>query len=64
MLDGEAEQAVQESIDRLHGQLTVVVIAHRLATIKNVDEIYVLEEGRIVEAVIRRVDGGPYDALQ
>jgi subfamily B ATP-binding cassette protein MsbA len=48
-LDTEAERAVQESIDALHGQITVVMIAHRLSTIRNVDHVYVLEGGRVIE---------------
>ncbi len=48
-LDGESELAIQESIDALHGQVTVVVIAHRLATIKNADHVYVLHDGEVIE---------------
>lgn len=48
-LDGESESAIQASIDALRGQMTVVVIAHRLATIRNADYIYVLDNGRVVE---------------
>lgn len=48
-LDGESEQAIQQSIEALHGEVTVVVIAHRLATIKNADYIYVLDIGEVVE---------------
>lgn len=55
-LDGASEKAIQESIDALQGQMTVVVIAHRLATIKNTDYIYVLDRGLIIEH-------GPYDQL-
>lgn len=48
-LDTESEQLVQESIDGLRGQCTVIVIAHRLSTVKNADQIFVLNEGRLVE---------------
>lgn len=48
-LDGGSERAIQTSIEALHGQITVVIIAHRLATIKNVDRIYVLEKGKVIE---------------
>jgi ABC-type multidrug transport system fused ATPase/permease subunit len=48
-LDSESEQTIKESIDELHGSTTVVIIAHRLSTIRDVDRIYVLEEGRIRE---------------
>ena len=47
-LDGESELAIQESIDALHGQVTVVVIAHRLATVAMADKILVLDRGRLV----------------
>lgn len=48
-LDTESERYVQESIDALHGEVTTVIIAHRLSTIKNVDYVYVLDDGRVVE---------------
>lgn len=48
-LDAESEKVVQEALDRLLEGRTAVIIAHRLATIRNVDCIYVLEEGRIIE---------------
>ncbi len=44
-LDAEAEKAIQESIEDLKGTLTVVIIAHRLATVKQADRIYVLQQG-------------------
>ena len=48
-LDTESERYIQESIDALKGEVTVVIIAHRLSTIKNVDYVYVLDEGRVLE---------------
>ncbi len=48
-LDTESEQLVQEAIDRLVRDRTTLVIAHRLSTIQNVDRIYVLQGGRIVQ---------------
>ncbi len=48
-LDSESEQTIKDSVDDLHGSTTVVIIAHRLATIQEVDCIYVLEGGRIQE---------------
>jgi ABC-type multidrug transport system fused ATPase/permease subunit len=56
-LDTESERYIQESIDALKGQVTVVIIAHRLSTIKNVDYVYVLDEGRVIEE-------GNYDELR
>jgi len=49
-LDTASEQHIQDSIDALKGEVTVVIIAHRLSTVKNVDRVYVLDEGRIIEA--------------
>jgi subfamily B ATP-binding cassette protein MsbA len=48
-LDTESERLVQEAIDRLMQHRTVLVIAHRLATVQHADRILVLAEGRIVE---------------
>jgi len=48
-LDTEAEQLVQEAIDRLVRDRTTIVIAHRLSTIQNVDRIYLLEVGQVVQ---------------
>lgn len=49
-LDTESERFIQKSIDDLKGRMTVVIIAHRLSTVRNVDRIYVLDKGRVVEA--------------
>ena len=48
-MDTESERLVQQSIDRLSKQCTVVVIAHRLSTIQGADKICVLDGGRLVE---------------
>ena len=48
-LDSQSEKKVQEAIDNLVKDRTVIMIAHRLTTIKNVDKIVVLEEGNIKE---------------
>jgi subfamily B ATP-binding cassette protein MsbA len=48
-LDTESERLVQQAIDRLMQQRTVLVIAHRLATVRDADEIVVLEAGRVVQ---------------
>jgi ABC-type multidrug transport system fused ATPase/permease subunit len=47
-LDSETEKNVIEMIESLHGQKTVIVIAHRISTLKNCDMIYKLEGGSIV----------------
>jgi len=48
-LDTESELLVQEAIDRLVKHRTTIVIAHRLSTIQNVDRIYLLEAGKVVQ---------------
>ena len=48
-LDTESERLVQQAIERLMRERTVLVIAHRLATVRDADEIVVLEAGRIVQ---------------
>ena len=48
-LDSESEKKVQEAIDNLVKDRTVIMIAHRLTTIKNVDRIIVLKNGKIKE---------------
>ncbi len=48
-LDAESEKVVQEALNHLMKNRTSIIIAHRLATIREVDCIYVLEHGKIVE---------------
>jgi ATP-binding cassette subfamily B protein len=47
-LDAESERAVQQAVARLSSGRTTLIIAHRLATVKNADRIVVFQEGRIV----------------
>ena len=47
-LDSETESNITESLKDLNQVVTKIVIAHRLATIRNLDEIYILEKGRII----------------
>lgn len=60
-LDTETEQAIQQSLAELARGRTSLVIAHRLATIRNADRIVVVEDGRIVEqgahGALLRADG-------
>jgi ABC-type multidrug transport system fused ATPase/permease subunit len=56
-LDTASEQHIQDSIDALKGEVTVVIIAHRLSTVKNADRVYVLDDGHVVEK-------GSYHALR
>jgi subfamily B ATP-binding cassette protein MsbA len=48
-LDTESEQAVHAALERWHGSKTLLVIAHRLSTVRNADRIYVLSEGGLIE---------------
>ncbi len=55
-LDSESEAVVLDAIRKLYGQITIIVVAHRLATVRNADFIYVLQDGRIAES-------GDWDSL-
>ena len=65
-LDSESEQQVQEALDVLMKGRTTVAIAHRLSTIEHADQIFVLDEGRIVEQGCHQellAEGGLYRQL-
>ncbi len=49
-VDNRTEKEIQAAIDAMIGQKTLIVIAHRLSTVKKADRILVLEEGRIAES--------------
>ncbi|WP_300854912.1 ATP-binding cassette domain-containing protein, partial [uncultured Alistipes sp.] len=48
-LDANNERTIMERLERLFENKTVVVVAHRLSTVRNADNILVLDHGRIVE---------------
>lgn len=48
-LDSESEMFIQQALAKLHGTKTIIVIAHRLATVAQADHMLVMEEGQIVE---------------
>jgi len=61
-LDSNSEYQVKEALDLLMHNRTTIIIAHRLATIKKVDKIYVIQSGKIVESgvhheLLRKMNG-------
>lgn len=48
-LDTSNESKIKESLERLKGEMTIIVIAHRLSTIQSADQIVVLEKGEITQ---------------
>lgn len=48
-LDNDTETAVMEAVENLLGIKTMIIIAHRLTTIRNVDRIYEVEDGKVIE---------------
>ena len=46
-LDGETESAISRSLEALAGEVTVVIIAHRLSTVRTADTVYYLEHGQV-----------------
>ena len=48
-LDRESEIKVQKSLNHMRGNMTIIIIAHRLETIKYSDNIAIMEEGKIIE---------------
>ena len=49
-LDAESERLVQEALEKLMAHRTTIIIAHRLATIRKVDKIYVIDKGQLIES--------------
>ena len=65
-LDTESERLIQQAIEAAAKETTVVVIAHRLSTIMNMDYLYVLRQGRVIEegtyaALLQH--GGPFSRM-
>ena len=55
-LDNDTERRITHAIDALQGSVTVIVVAHRLSTVRNVDQVIYLEAGRVS-------DTGTFDEL-
>lgn len=47
-LDSETEEQIQKGLDELQGRFTILMVAHRLSTIKNADRILIIKRGKIV----------------
>ncbi|MFA6435218.1 MAG: ABC transporter ATP-binding protein [Elusimicrobiales bacterium] len=65
-LDTASEQAVQSAIERILGGRTVVMVAHRLSTVRNADKIFVLKKGELAETGTHEqllAKGGLYKGL-
>lgn len=56
-LDNETETAVMESIDSLQGMKTMIIIAHRLTTIRNADMIFEVAEGKVIKKEKQEIFG-------
>jgi subfamily B ATP-binding cassette protein MsbA len=56
-LDSETERAIQTNIDALKGQYTILMVAHRLSTVRNADVIVMMDKGLVV-------DMGTFEELQ
>jgi ABC-type multidrug transport system fused ATPase/permease subunit len=56
-IDNVTESEIIRTLDALHGQKTIIMIAHRLDTVKNCDIIHIMEKGKVV-------DSGSYDDLK
>lgn len=66
-LDAESEKVVQDALNKLMEGRTSIIIAHRLATIRDVDCIYVIDKGRIIEQgtheELSLIEDGVYNSL-
>ncbi|KAI5639554.1 hypothetical protein M9H77_00629 [Catharanthus roseus] len=67
-LDMESERVVQSALDQLMKNRTTIMVAHRLSTIKNADQISVLQDGKIVEqgthsSLLENKDGAYYKLI-
>lgn len=56
-LDNDTEKAVMDAIDRLKGEKTIIVIAHRLSTVKDADAFFEVKDGKVCERTKQEVMG-------
>jgi ABC-type multidrug transport system fused ATPase/permease subunit len=57
-LDNESEQNIQKAIDSLRGEMTILIIAHRISTVLDANKLFVMEDGNLIE------EGGPRELLK
>lgn len=66
-VDSETEQVVQKALANLYGKVTMIVVAHRLSTIRNADTILVLDDGELIEEgnhqSLMNIEQGRYRAM-
>ncbi|QIZ76719.1 ABC transporter ATP-binding protein [Ferrimonas lipolytica] len=66
-VDSETEQVVQQALNQLRGEITIIAVAHRLSTISHADNIVLLEQGMITEqgdhSQLMQREGGTYRAM-
>lgn len=66
-VDSETEQVVQKALNNLYGRVTMIVVAHRLSTIRNADTILVLDDGELIEQgdhqALMAIEHGRYRAM-
>ncbi|MDF2835618.1 MAG: multidrug transporter [Paenibacillus sp.] len=48
-LDTDNERHIQEAIDRLKGSMTIIIVAHRLSTLRGADKVFILGQGKLIE---------------
>lgn len=68
-LDSENEKKIIKAIDDLHGEISILMIAHRISTIKNADYIYLFDGGNILDSgtwdeLIKKEDGWFWDICE
>jgi ATP-binding cassette subfamily C protein len=66
-LDSKNEKKIMGSIEKLHGNITMLVIAHRLSTIRGADTIYLIENGNLIESgtwdELLEIENGHFNVL-
>ena len=55
-LDGLTEKSIMSSVNSFYGKKTIIIVAHRLSTVKNCDKLYLMNNGKVV-------DSGSYEEL-